>query len=44
MLRCYSPADLALLLGGTGLEIRFADLPREAHSYLAVLRHAEEPC
>ena len=39
-LRCYTPADLALLVGGTGLAI--ASITPEqlwkAHSYLAVLR------
>ena len=42
LLRCYTPADLGLLLEGTGLRlstITAGDLLREDESYLAVLRH-----
>jgi SAM-dependent methyltransferase len=44
-LRCYSPADLALLLEGTGLRLatKEADDLQEQWSYLAVLRLAA-PC
>jgi hypothetical protein len=38
-LRCYTPADLALLLEGTGLELlRLGDARRGDAEYLAVLR------
>ena len=40
VLRCYSPADLALLVEGTGLRLSHIDpeTPRDEHEYLAVLR------
>jgi len=43
-LRCYTPADLALLLSGTGLTFERdsgepGDLLRTQDAYLAVLRH-----
>ncbi len=44
VLRCYSPADLELLLEGTGLRLaaiddRGRDMRTQAYEYLAVLRH-----
>jgi SAM-dependent methyltransferase len=45
VLRCYTPADLTLLLAGTGLRLTSVadarDLLREDHEYLAVLRAGE---
>jgi SAM-dependent methyltransferase len=43
VLRCYTPADLGLLLSGTGLRLATivdGDLLHQSHEYLAVLRHA----
>jgi len=43
-LRCYTPADLALLLTGTGLRLdaTYPPLDPDDFSYLAVLRPADQ--